>query len=525
MKSAYIEIDPHRTVGSVDDKVYGHFLESNFFGNIEGGVFDEGSPLALGGDGPERGLRRDVIQACRDLGLPIVRWPGGNFASAYHWEDGIGPRSQRPRRLELAWHGEESNRFGTDEFLAWCAAVGTEPYLVNSCRNIDEAVHWLEYTNSTADTAYARMRPRNKPYGVRYWGIGNEVYGDWQVGHRSAERYAEDAREHATFLRAADPSIRLIGVGNEREEWLRPLLRRAGRLLDYVSLHLYGASTHLFTGAAEVDVIAAQSLYFEERIEATARLIESLAGEVGLPQAPAIALDEWNMRHLEPTSWPEPHPGARGGIADRDTDPDAPTDDLRVNRWSTRTMADVLFYAGVFHAIHRLSGMAAAPRMANTVNLINANAPIQVRPTGVVRTATYHVWDLYQNHLGRTVLPTEVESPARRRAIRQGDNRLPGGGFDTRGGIVPALDVVATRSAEGIQVAAINRDHDTIRATLRIGGAPAPAHAHVRDIVADVLAVNSLDQSELVCLTDRGIQPAASYDFPPYSVTLLSFAT
>lgn len=521
MKSAHIDVDPHRTVGTVDGLIYGHFLESNFFGNIEGGVFDEGSPLALGGDGPENGLRRDVIEVCRQLGLPIVRWPGGNFASAYHWQDGIGPRAQRPRRLELAWHGEESNRFGTDEFLAWCAAVGTEPYLVNSCRDIDEAVHWLEYTNSTADTAYARMRPHKAP--VRYWGIGNEVYGDWQVGHRSAARYADDAREHATFLRAVDPSVRLIGVGNDREEWLRPLLHRAGRLLDYVSLHVYGASTHLFTGAAEVDEIAAQALYFEERIEATARLIESLAGEAGLSRTPAISLDEWNMRHLEPTAWPEPAAGANGGTADREICPDAPTDHLRVNRWSTRTMADALFYAGVFHALHRLSGMAAAPKMANTVNLINANAPIQVRTTGVVRTPTYHVWDLYQNHLGRTVLAAEVESPARRKAIRQGDNRLPGGGFDTRGGVVPTLDVVATRSADGVQIAAINRDHDTVGTTIRIGGAPAPAHAHVRDIVADVLAVNSLDQPDAVRLTDRGVQPAETYQFPPFSVSLLSY--
>ncbi|MGN6564143.1 MAG: hypothetical protein ACTHMU_15925, partial [Thermomicrobiales bacterium] len=127
--AAAIAITRDRELGQIDRKIYGHFLEANFFGNIEGDIFDEGSPLALTEPGPANGLRRDVLDVCRELGVPIVRWPGGNFASAYHWEDGIGPRDQRPRRLDLTWGGEESNRFGTDEFLAWCAAAGAEPFL------------------------------------------------------------------------------------------------------------------------------------------------------------------------------------------------------------------------------------------------------------------------------------------------------------------------------------------------------------------------------------------------------------
>ena len=142
---ATLEIETGADVGRIDRRIFGHFLEGNFFGNIQGGVFDEGSPLALDGPGVTRGLRRDVIEACRGLGLPVVRWPGGNYASAYHWEDGIGPRDARPRRLELTWGGregmplEEDNRFGTDEFLAWCALVGAEPYLNNSSRSVEEA--------------------------------------------------------------------------------------------------------------------------------------------------------------------------------------------------------------------------------------------------------------------------------------------------------------------------------------------------------------------------------------------------
>ena len=169
-----------REIGRIDRHIYRHFLESNFFGNIKGGVFDEGSPLAVSGSGITAGFRQDVLATCRDLGVPIMRWPGGNFASAYHWEDGIGPRDARPRRLDLTWGGEESNRFGTDEFLAWCNAVGGEPYLAHSCRSVDEAVRWVEYANYAGDTQYTWQRAANghpEPYGVHYWGVGNEVYG------------------------------------------------------------------------------------------------------------------------------------------------------------------------------------------------------------------------------------------------------------------------------------------------------------------------------------------------------------
>lgn len=195
---------------------------------------------------------------------------------------------------------EEDNRFGTDEFLAWCAATGAEPYLNNNCRSVEEAVRWLEYTNHAGDTHYTRLRAANghpEPYGVRYWGLGNEVYGAWQMGHRTAEQYAAAARE----LPATDPSS------------ARP---------------------------------------------------------------------------------------------------------LRVNRWSPRTAADALFYAGVFHALQRLSGHSVPVSMANTVNLINANAPIVARPAGVVKSATYYVWDLYQNHTGPIALPVTVEGPSVLRPVR-----------------------------------------------------------------------------------------------------------
>lgn len=528
-------------LGRIDRHIYGHFLESNFFGNIEGGVFDEGSPLAEPGPGPAAGLRRDVLDLCRALGVPIARWPGGNFASAYHWEDGIGPRDARPRRLELAWGGEESNRFGTDEFLTWCAAAGAEPFLVNSCRSVEEAVRWVEYTNYGGDTHHARLRAANgraAPWGVRYWGIGNEVYGPWQLGHRPAEQYAADAREHARFMRLIDPDLQLIAVGDPRPGWTEPLIRRAGALIDYVSIHLYGASTHLYTAAGgddDYEATVAQPLYFEEELRAYADEVATLAGRAGLDRPPALALDEWNIRHLEPAAWPAPEPGADGGIAPRAL-PEHEVGAggvLRVNRWSPRSLADALFYAGILQTLQRLCGLAAPPRMANTVNLINANAPIVVRPGGALRSATYHVWDLYQNRTGPIALPVAVEGPAVLRAVRSGDNRLAGGGFLSRPAVVPHLDVAATRRAGGetLFVTAINRGRsEPIVARLlldeRVGNLPPRAVA--LDLGADegdVRAVNTFDAPDRVAPRDRGVVslPDGIYHFPPHAITLLAF--
>jgi alpha-N-arabinofuranosidase len=196
----------------------------------------------------ERGFRTDVLQAVGELAPDNVRWPGGNFVSGYHWVDGIGPPVDRPRRVELAWGAEESNRFGTDEFVAWCRAVGTEPVV---CLNmgtgtLDEALAWVEYCNGGGDTYWANRRRANghpEPYGVRYWGLGNELYGDWQVGQRSAEDYVAVARQFARALRRYDPGLVLISCGQTgMERWDRVVIDGLASLVDLHSIHLYTGS-------------------------------------------------------------------------------------------------------------------------------------------------------------------------------------------------------------------------------------------------------------------------------------------
>jgi alpha-L-arabinofuranosidase len=569
--TATISVETSRPLGAIDRNIYGHFLEGNFYGNIQGGVFDDGSPLSYAEPGVTQGLRRDVVEALKALGVPVCRWPGGNYASAYHWEDGIGPRERRPRRLELTWGGqdgqarEEDNQFGTDEFLAWCRLVGAEPYLNNSCRSLEEAIRWVEYTNYAGNTHYSRLRANNRalaqqerralgggdePYGVKYWGIGNEVYGAWQMGYRPAAQYAADAREHAHFMRKVDPALKLIGVGWNADRtgaWTRELLRQAGSLLDYVTIHLYGASQHLFTslsGDDEFETTVGQSLYFERELADYADLVALEARRAGITRPLALALDEWNIRHLEPPSWPAPQPGDDGGIAPRDL-PDGASRDprfeegfgrrrMRVNRWSPRTAADALFYAGVFHAMQRLSGHAVPVTMANTVNLINANGLLAVRPGGLVKSATYHVWDLFQNHAGPIALPVVAESPSVLRPVRQGSTTDAEGQLLTRPATVPYLDVAATLSEDRrtLHFSVINRHRtEAVAAQLvvdgRASGLPARAQAlAIGADVTDVLASNSIGAPDAVALRDLGSVevPEGRYAFPAHSLTLLSFA-
>lgn len=525
----------------VDRNVYGHFLESAFFGNIEGGVFDESSPLSITGQGALDGCRADVIEACRELGLPVVRWPGGNFTSAYWWRDGIGPRDQRPRRLELAWGSEETNRFGTPEFLAWIEAVRTDAsptaaYLHHSARSVDDAVRWVEYTNYAGDTEMTALRAADghaDPYDVRWWGVGNEVYGPWQMGHRSVEQYVADVREHVRFMRQVDPGLKIIACGWERESYTDTLIAGIGDRVDAVSLHLYGLDHHLTDpSAAEFEDVVSQSVYFEQTISAYADEILFAAERAHLESVPSIAMDEWNNRHMQSVELGEPVPAADGGFEPSGTG--AVEDRKEVNRHSTRTLADALMYSGVFHAIHRATGHDVPVSMASAVNLINANGILQVRPEGVLRTPVFHIWNLYQNLFQPLAVRADVTAPATWRQVRQGSAHQDARGYPraTRPTAVSLLDVSASVSHDGrtLTVATINRSA-TEPITARLAGSqgalPGTATCHVLGAdTTDLFQTATLSDPESCGLRDLGTVALedGTHTFPAHSVTLLTFA-
>ncbi len=246
---ARLKLDTERVIGDIDPKICGNFIE-HLGRCIEGGVFDEGSSLS-----DANGFRRDVLDATKKLNVTLLRWPGGNFSSNYHWRDGIGPRDQRPPRLEMAWGTTESNRFGTHEFLEYTAMAGAEPYI---CTNLgtgtwEEAQQWVEYVNSSADTAMTRLRKQNgrkDPWKVTYWGLGNEMDGPWQMGHRSAEDYGKFALEAAKLMKWTDPNVKLIAAGSSNFGsgvdwigWNRTVLDYLKHHADYLAIHMYVGNT------------------------------------------------------------------------------------------------------------------------------------------------------------------------------------------------------------------------------------------------------------------------------------------
>ena len=293
---ARVKIDTERVIGDIDPMLYGNFIE-HLGRCIDGGIFEEKSPLS-----DANGFRKDVLEAVRKLNVTLLRWPGGNFSSNYNWRDGIGPRDQRPPRLEMAWGTVESNRFGTHEFLNYVEMLGTQPYI---CANLGtgtwtEAQQWVEYCNSSEDTAMTRLRRQNgrrDPWKVKMWGLGNEMDGPWQMGHRSAEDYGKFALEAAKLMKWTDPSVKLIaagssnfGPGSDWTAWNRTVLEYLRMHADYLSLHTYVGNRNNDFGD-----FMASSVELDQRTKTAEGIIDAaLSGQPGNRKI-YIAWDEWNV--------------------------------------------------------------------------------------------------------------------------------------------------------------------------------------------------------------------------------------
>ena len=235
------------TISAIDDRVYGAFLE-HLGRAVYTGIYEPDHPTA-----DKDGMRGDVAKLVKDLNIPVVRYPGGNFVSAYNWEDGIGPREQRPVRLDLAWHTSESNAVGIHEFADWCATVGTEMMLaVNlGSRGVDEARNFLEYVNHPGGSYWSDLRIKNgrkEPWNVKMWCLGNEMDGPWQVGHKDAAEYGKLAANTARAMRMFDKSLELIVCGSSNSDmpsypdWERIVLEHTYDHVDHISLHMYFAN-------------------------------------------------------------------------------------------------------------------------------------------------------------------------------------------------------------------------------------------------------------------------------------------
>jgi alpha-N-arabinofuranosidase len=336
MKDASVYIDPRRALGRRDPCIYGQFLE-HFHNQIYGGVFDPSSPLA-----DEQGMRHDVVKAVSDISPGVIRWPGGCFASAYHWEDGVGPN--RPPVFDKAWRVEESNRFGTDEFVSLCRKIGAEPYI---CTNAgtgspEEMSRWVEYCNLVSEGKYAKQRIANgytEPHRVKYWSIGNENYLGGEIGTKSVAEWGKFVRECAKMMKRVDPTIQLFAASVPDLEWNTQLLKEAGPFLQWLSIHGYWDWDIARTNRpSSYEACMAATLEIEESILKTKSILH-VTGYLGKVR---IAFDEWNLR-----GWYHPHifDFAAGAPT---ADPVPPRSGNDIN--SLYTMADAVFAACFLNA-------------------------------------------------------------------------------------------------------------------------------------------------------------------------------
>ena len=384
-------------IAKIDDRVFGAFLE-HLGRAIYTGIYEPGHATA-----DENGMRGDVVKLVRDLKIPVVRYPGGNFVSAYNWEDGIGPRDQRPTRLDLAWHTSDSNAVGVHEFADWCKAVDTEMMLAINLgsRGLDEARNFVEYVNGPVGSYWGDKRRANgraEPFNVKHWCLGNELDGPWQIGHKTADEYGRLANEVAKTLRAFDKSLQLIVCGSSNSdmktypEWERIVLEHTYEAVDYISLHMYFANR-----AKNTANYLALNHKLDAYINTVASTINAVRANKRAKKKVTISFDEWNVWYHSNKQDREILDGNKGW-------PHAPR--LLEDVYN---FEDVLQVGCILNTFIRRSDVVKIACIAQLVNVI---APIMTDPKGAAWRQTIYYPYFFASNFGRgTALQLSVKAP------------------------------------------------------------------------------------------------------------------
>jgi alpha-L-arabinofuranosidase len=485
-----VSIDLERNLGNIDRNIFGGFAE-HLGRCIYGGMYEPDSPHA-----DEHGFRKDVLAALKRLNMPVIRYPGGNFVSGYRWQDGVGPKEDRPVRMELAWHDLEPNSFGTNEFIDYCRALNTEPYLVVNCGDGDmrEARDWLEYCNATKDTTLVKLRKQHgyeKPHNVKYWGIGNEVDGPWQIGYKTPEEYARSYLEFAKVMKWTDPSIQLLASAvslwsPEFVERTQLLIEQAGKLIDYMAIHWYVGNDKI-RGYRDEDFNSymAISEVFEERLSSYEGLIRSLCYAQKIAKPIPIAVDEWNV-------WYRVH--NEGKLEE------------------IYNLEDALVVAMHFNAFIR---HANSVKMANIAQIVNVIAPIFTKADDMVLQTTFYPFEVFSKTCGSTALDVHWASDT----------------FSTpEFSALRRLDVSATLDAESkkMTVYLVNRTETTESETtinLLTGRFAGGVQSYIVN-GPNVKAENTFDSPSQVCTKEQTLTASGSsftVTLEPHSFTALVF--
>ena len=503
MPSAELTLDPHFTVGQVNRRLFGSFVE-HLGRAVYDGIYEPGHPSA----DPD-GFRTDVMELVREMGVSTIRYPGGNFVSGFRWEDSVGPREERPVRLDLAWHSTESNQVGLEEFAGWLEKVGSElMYAVNlGTRGVLEALDVLEYANVRSGTALSDARIKNgrvDPHRIRMWCLGNEMDGPWQLGHRSADDYGKIASRTAKAMRQLDPDLELVVCGSSHAQmptfgaWEHTVLRHTYDDVDYISCHAYyeehgGDAASFLACATDMD-------HFIESVIATA---DTVRAELGRSKRINISFDEWNVWYV-----------SRYRTEEQITD---------IERWPTapRICEDVYSVLdGVVVGNLLISLLKHADRVtaASLAQLINVIAPITTEPGGPAWRQT-------------TFFPFAITS--RLAAGVALEVRLTSDTYTTVAyGEVPLVDAVATYEAETGRTAIF-----LVNRSLEESSTVSVDVSHLGPI--DVLETHTLADDDIYAkntLADRervGVSPNLSavvtdgrltVELPPVSWTAIALA-
>jgi alpha-N-arabinofuranosidase len=493
---ARLTIDPAFRVADVDPRLYGSFVE-HLGRCVYTGIYE---PAHASADGA--GFRTDVAALVGELGVPVLRYPGGNFVSGYRWEDGIGPRDKRPTRLDGAWRSIEPNHVGVDEFTAWARSVGSETMMaVNlGTRGVDEALALLEYCNHPSGTAWSDLRRRNgaaEPHDIKLWCLGNEMDGPWQIGHKTAVEYARLAGETAKAMRRIDPSIELVACGSSNSgmatfgAWEATVLAEAYDAVDYISLHSYyephdGDRDSFLASAVNMDRFIDDVVATCDHVRAVGRHRKRIN----------LSFDEWNVWYYSQ------FPGEVN--LDWEHAPRLIED--------TYSVIDAVVVGNLLISLLR---HADRVRIACLAQLVNVIAPIRAEPGGPAwRQSTFHPFALTSRHGRGTVLRVEPSGPVHDTA---------------RHGEVPLVDAAAVLDEESgvVTLFAVNRDqHQPVALDVDVRARPGLALAeHVGIFDDDPDAVNTADQPDRVTptrladlkVTDGHVRPV----LPPLSWSLL----
>jgi alpha-N-arabinofuranosidase len=439
---AFVRRAPGR--GEFDRRLLGSFLE-HLGRAIYTGVYEPGSPLA-----DANGFRTDVARAVTELGVPIVRYPGGNFVSGYNWLDGVGPRAQRPTVLDRAWNSLETNQFGTNEFIDWCRLVGTEPLLgLNfGTGSVEMAVALVEYCNFDRGTRWSELRRSHgydRPHGVKIWCLGNEMDGPWQIGQLQAREYGRKARDAAKQMRVIDSDLQLIACGSSGTfmpgylVWDREVLEECYDQVDGISLHAYYGNTPELSGNSAARYLA-MNLDMDRHIHEVAAVCDYVQGLQRSPKRLWLSFDEWNVWYR-----------ARDAQATDGRGTHAPK--LLEEVYN---LEDALLVGGFVNTLLRNADRVKIGCLAQLVNVI---APLVTNETGVLRQSTFfpYAWAL-QYARGRVPdLRVESDTYAISATGLQADF--------ARDAQVPFVDLVATvdDSAGRAALFMLNRDTDRER--------------------------------------------------------------